>query len=241
MRRVIRGFFVTALLAAVAGCGSVGYSGPPLYAYHDGYVDKAEIRYGEGVWETMPCYPRASYILPGPAGPMGMGGPAGSSGSRGPSGPAGQDGPTGPTGPAGITGPQGPQGPAGPTGTRGPRGSLAPTGAWSSVENVQFEFKQSVLQPKCADKLARLVDWMKANPQLAIGLDGHVDDTQANDHDPTLGARRVSAVREMLIAAGIAPSRISSGDFGARVPLCQDFSEDCRSLNRRVEVLAVRR
>jgi peptidoglycan-associated lipoprotein len=109
------------------------------------------------------------------------------------------------------------------------------------VENVQFEFKQAAIQSKCADKIAKLVTWMNANPQVAIGLDGHVDDAQANDNDPTLSARRVSAVRQTLITAGIAPSRISSGDFGTRAPLCRDFSENCLSLNRRVEILAALR
>jgi outer membrane protein OmpA-like peptidoglycan-associated protein len=226
MRYIMRGFFVTALLAASAGCASVGYDGPPLYAYGDGYVDKAEIRYGQGVWEGLPCNPRPSYIQPGPAGAIGLGGPAGS------------PGPAGPAGMAGIRGPQGPQGPAGPAGSSGMRSFLAPDGSWSSVENVQFEVKQAAIQSKCTDKIAKLVTWMNANPKVAIGLDGHVDDAQANDNDPTLSARRVSAVRQALITAGIAPSRISSGDFGVRAPLCRNVSENCLSLNRRVEILA---
>jgi outer membrane protein OmpA-like peptidoglycan-associated protein len=106
------------------------------------------------------------------------------------------------------------------------------------VENVQFEVKQAAIQSKCTDKIAKLVTWMNANPKVAIGLDGHVDDAQANDNDPTLSVRRVSAVRQALITAGIAPSRISSGDFGTRAPLCQNVSENCLSLNRRVEILA---
>jgi outer membrane protein OmpA-like peptidoglycan-associated protein len=238
MRAVVRGLFATALLAVTAGCASLGYEGPPLYAYQDGYVDKAEIRYGEGVWEGLPCYPRPSYIRTGLAGGSGPGGPAGPAGSMGPAGPAGQGGPAGIKGPQG---PAGPTGPAGPAGGTGPRGSLAPNGAWSSMENVQFEFKQATIQSKCADKIAKLVTWMNDNPQAAIGLDGHVDDKQANDNDPTLSARRVSAVRQALITAGIAPGRISSGDFGTRAPLCRELSENCRSLNRRVEVLASQR
>jgi outer membrane protein OmpA-like peptidoglycan-associated protein len=229
MRYVIRGFFVTALLATAAGCASVGYEGPPLYASQDGYVDKAEVRYGEGVWEGLPCNPRPSYIQPGPAGVMGPGGPAGSPGLAGPAGPAGIRGPQGP---------QGPQGPAGPAGGAGMRGFLAPDGSWNSVENVQFEVKQAAIQSKCTDKIAKLVTWMNANPKVAIGLDGHMDDAQANDNDPTLSVRRVSAVRQALITAGIAPSRISSGDFGVRTPLCRTVSENCLALNRRVEILA---
>jgi outer membrane protein OmpA-like peptidoglycan-associated protein len=105
---------------------------------------------------------------------------------------------------------------------------------------VQFEFKQAAIQSKCVDKIAKLVSWMNANPQVAVGLDGHVYDAQANDNDPTLSVRRVSAVRQALITAGIAPSRISSGDFGNRVPLCRSATENCRSLNRRVEIFAAR-
>jgi len=232
MRYVIRGFFMTALLASVAGCGSVGYNGPNLYASGDGYVDKAEIRYGQGVWEGLPCNPRPSYIVAGAAGAMGPGGPAGVAGPAGPAGPPGIQGPPGPQGPAG------PAGGSGPAGIRGPRSFLAPDGSWSSVENVQFEFKEAAIQSKCTDKLAKLVTWMNANPKIAIGLDGHADDMQANDNDRTLSARRVSAVRQALITAGIAPGRISSGDFGARVPLCRTGSENCLSLNRRVEILA---
>jgi outer membrane protein OmpA-like peptidoglycan-associated protein len=112
---------------------------------------------------------------------------------------------------------------------------------WSSIENVQFEFKEAVIQAKCADKIAKVVTWMNANPNAAIGLDGHVDDARANDDDPTLSARRVAAVRQALITAGIAPSRISSGNLGTRAPLCRDLSDNCLSLNRRVEILASQR
>ena len=47
--------------------------------------------------------------------------------------------------------------------------------------------------------------------------------------------------KQETITAGIAPSRISTGSFGTRSPLCRDASENCLSLNRRVEVLASRR
>ena len=140
----------------------------------------------------------------------------------------------GPAGPPGLQGPQGPQGPAGP---RGQQGAI---GKWTSMENVQFESGRAEIQAKCADKIAKLAAWMNENRQVAIALDGHVDDTKANDNDPTLGGRRVSAVRGALIAAGIAPGRISAGTFGAREPVCRDATDECLALNRRVEVLGAR-
>src|SRR5687768_15072614 len=212
-------------MLAAAGCASIGYDGPDrMYAYKDGYVEIPGFR--------APCHPNVAYVLPGSAGPRGPAGPAG------PTGPAGSPGTTGP---GGLQGPAGSPGPAGPTGPTGPRGDLGGPGVWTSLENVQFEWQRAEIQSKCALKIAKLADWMKANPTVALGLDGHSDDPAANDNDATLGARRVQAVRGALVAAGIAPGRISDGFYGRREPVCRDQSTACRDLNRRVEILATQR
>jgi len=224
MRSITRGLLATALSLAAAGCANIGYEGPPLYAWQGGHIDEVG-QFGQGgIYTGRPCYPRASYLLPGPAGPAGP---------RGPGGPAG------PAGPAGSPGPAGPGGPGGLQGPAGPRGSLGTSLAgWNSMENIQFEYMRADIQSKCADKIAKLAGWMKDNPTASIALDGHVDDTKANDFDPSLSARRVQAVRAALVAAGVAPARISDGAFGARRPLCAEATVNCLALNRRVEVLS---
>jgi outer membrane protein OmpA-like peptidoglycan-associated protein len=233
MKHLRRGFLAIGLVLATAGCSSVGYSGPDLYAFGDGYTDMTPQYGSAGIHVSLPCYPRASYVLAGLAGPAG---PAGAPGPAGPSGPAGLQGPAGPAGPAG------PSGPAGPTGPTGPRSDLqGPSGTWTSMDNVNFEFKSAGIQSKCAEKIAKLATWMNANQPVVIALDGHVNDSWANDSNEALSARRVQAVRGALIAAGVAPSRISVGTFGARGPVCRDTTETCRELNRRVEILAARR
>ena len=221
MRHITRGLLATALTLAAAGCANLGYEGPPLYAWQGGHIDEVGQLAQGGIYTGRPCYPRASYLLPGPAGPAG------------PRGPAGAAGPAGPAGSPGPAGPGGLQGPA------GPRGSLGTSPAqWNSMENIQFEYMRAEIQSKCADKIAKLAAWMKDNPTASIALDGHVDDTKANDFDPSLSARRVQAVRAALVAAGAAPSRISDGAFGARRSLCAEATVDCLALNRRVEVLS---
>ena len=164
-----------------------------------------------------------------------LAGPAwsGGDGRRGGAGRGGRRGGGG----GGGGGGRGLQGPQGPPGPRGQQGAI---GKWTSMENVQFESGRAEIQAKCADKIAKLATWMAENRQVVIALDGHVDDTKANDNDPTLGGRRVSAVRGALIAAGIAPGRISAGTFGAREPVCRDATDECLALNRRVEVLGAR-
>jgi outer membrane protein OmpA-like peptidoglycan-associated protein len=94
MRQLTRSLGAVVIVAlALAGCGSFGYNGPPLYANGDEYVDQF------GGWAGLPCNPRALF-----AGPPG---PAGSPGPPGPAGPAGPPGPPGPKGPRGEAGPPG--------------------------------------------------------------------------------------------------------------------------------------
>ena len=108
------------------------------------------------------------------------------------------------------------------------------------MENVQFLPQRAEIQQKCEKKIARLASWMRENPTVSLALDGHDEDTKANDYDSTLAARRVQAVRGALIAAGIAPDRILAGSYGRREPVCRDETTDCLALNRRVEVLGAR-
>jgi outer membrane protein OmpA-like peptidoglycan-associated protein len=222
----MRGTLVIGFMFAAVGCASIGYDGPDrMYAYNDGYVEIPGF--------SMPCHPNTAYLLPGPAG---LRGPAGSPGPVGPVGPAG---PAGQSGPSGLPGPVGPTGPSGPM---GPRGDLqgAPN-AWTSVDNVQFQWQRAEIQPKCELKIAKLASWLKEDPTVSLALDGHGNDAQANDEDATVAARRVGAVRVALVAAGIAAGRISDGVYGRSGPLCRDNSTVCRELNRRVEILAIRR
>jgi outer membrane protein OmpA-like peptidoglycan-associated protein len=238
MRHVTRGFLAAALTLAAAGCANMGYDGPPLYAWEGYHIDKVGPP-GRGISTDIPCYPRASYLLPGPTGPDGPAGPRGPAGPAGPAGGAGSPGPTGPGGLPGPAGPAGPDGPTGPRGPSGPRGSLQTSPAlWSSMENIQFEYMKAEIQPKCEEKIAKLAAWMKENQKATIALDGHVDDKRANDYDASRSARRVQAVRAALVTAGVASSRISDGAFGARRPVCTEATVNCRALNRRVEVLS---
>jgi K(+)-stimulated pyrophosphate-energized sodium pump len=87
----------------------------------------------------------------------------------------------------------------------------------------------------CTDKIQRLVTWLQANPILQVGLDGHA--TEAQVEERPLSPGRVQVVRAVLIERGVDSSRIHIGDFGERHPVCTVSTEQCRGLNRRIEVL----
>jgi len=111
---------------------------------------------------------------------------------------------------------------------------------WMAMESVKFEAGRSDIQPRCTDKIAKLAAWLKQDRHVVIGLDGHRDDAVANDNDPELGARRVQAVRDALMAAGVAGNRIVVGNFGVRDFVCRGDAENCLALSRRVDVHAAR-
>lgn len=199
------------VVAALSGC-----------AYQSGYIapDGAWIAKGEP-YAKGTCRSSAPYAM-GPQGPVGL---AGAPGLAGVAGPAGAAGPAGPAGPVGLVGVAGPAGAAGVNG-------------WSSMENVNFKYGSSELQQKCKDKLANFAVWMQNNPKAQVSLDGH--QSEADDRSQALAAKRVTAVRDELIRLGVSPSRIVTGAYGRQVPVCNQTTDTCLELNRRVEILAVR-
>jgi cytochrome c oxidase subunit 2 len=110
---------------------------------------------------------------------------------------------------------------------------------WTAIERVHFEEGRSAIQPRCAQKIAKLAEWLRVDRTVVVALDGHRDDATANDNDPQLAVDRARAVRDALIAAGVAPERIVVGDFGTAPLVCAN-RENCLALSRRVDVLATR-
>ena len=110
---------------------------------------------------------------------------------------------------------------------------------WESAEDVSFQTNRVEIQAKCAAKITRVATWVKKNPLVIVALDPHSDQSPAltGETEGRLHLRRVQAVRDALVAAGVSPDRIRMGPVGDRAPLCRQDTADCRELNRRVEVL----
>ncbi len=84
---------------------------------------------------------------------------------------------------------------------------------WTSYRDFWFESDQDAIQPLDANKLAEIAAYMKQNPSLQIGID-----TFADTGNQDLRDRRVKAVRNALIQAGVPAQKIGTGSFGAAKP-----------------------
>ena len=154
-------------------------------------------------------------------------------GPSGPTGPPGLAGPAGPPGPSGQVGALGPAGPAGIAGAAGPAGADA---QWPVVSDILFDFDKSAVNADESQKIRQVAEYLKTHDTVVIRLDGHADPRGTGKYNDSLSSRRVQTVRKSLIDAGVPEDRIEIVAFGERRPKCEDKSEPCYQLDRRVEV-----
>jgi len=159
-------------------------------------------------------------------GPTGTKGYAGDTGATGVSGAEGREGRT-TAGVAGATGFTGATGDTGATGGQGNKGVVGIVGQWTSYRIYTFAYGDSQISNLDAVKSADIAAYMKANPSLAIGLDGSMDPHGADPKNQDLADSRIEAVRLSLIHAGVPANRIKIGAFG----------DATARQDRRVEVL----
>ena len=180
--------------------------------------------------------PATDWRIAGPAGPPGPVGVAGAVGPAGQPGPAGPPGPAGSPGPPGSPGPVGPVGAAGPAGPAGAAGVAGADARLEAFRHVLFAFDKSDVQADEMKKIDQIATYVKQNQNIVILLDGHADPRGSDKYNQDLSQRRVRAVREALVKAGVPADRIAVSAQGARRLACAEKTEECYQTDRRVEV-----
>lgn len=143
----------------------------------------------------------------------------------------------GATGPAGPIGPAGPMGAQGAVGPMGPQATAAEVKNWASFKDVLFDFDKSDIRPDESTKVVDIAAYVKQNPTARVGIDGHTDPRGTDSYNQDLSERRVNAIRDALVKAGVSAGRIHTGAFGEQRVKCHESTEACWQSDRRVEVL----
>ena len=168
----------------------------------------------------------------GPAGQVGEAGPMGPAGAMGAMGPAGPMGPSGAQGSAGVTGMTGMPG---MTGMTGAPGATAP--GWAKFNNILFDFDKSDIRVDETSKVAAVAAYLTQNPSAKVGIDGYADPRGTDPYNQALSERRVNAIQDALVKAGVPSHKILTGAFGEKRLICSEKTEACWQRDRRVEVL----
>jgi peptidoglycan-associated lipoprotein len=81
--------------------------------------------------------------------------------------------------------------------------------------------------------LQRQSAWLNKYPKVRITIEGHCDERGTREYNLALGARRASAVKELLISDGVAGDRVQTISYGKERPICTQSDETCWAQNRR--------
>lgn len=100
----------------------------------------------------------------------------------------------------------------------------------------QFEVGSFVFNPAAQQDVGRLGQVLAEFDKTNILVAGHTDSTGSEELNQTLSERRANAVKNILLAQGVAADRLTTIGFGESAPLADNNTDYGRQQNRRVEI-----
>lgn len=104
-------------------------------------------------------------------------------------------------------------------------------------DRVFFETDSTVLTARARATVERQAQWLAQYPRYTFIVEGHADERGTREYNLALGARRATAVRDYLIARGIAASRMRTVSYGKERPVAVCDNISCWSQNRRAVIV----
>ena len=104
------------------------------------------------------------------------------------------------------------------------------------LEGVNFDNDEDVLHPDSLAILEGVAATLKRYPGFKVEVAGHTDSHGSSAHNLDLSNRRAKAVMDYFIAHGIAADRMSAKGYGETQPIGNNYLEEGRVKNRRVEL-----
>lgn len=109
------------------------------------------------------------------------------------------------------------------------------TNASVAINNLLFETGKDIIMPASLPELKRIATYV-ATYGYKVRLAGHTDNIGQPEANKALSQARAKAVRNQLIAYGVAPEAIKAYGYGDLQPVASNDTEEGRQLNRRVEI-----
>lgn len=106
-----------------------------------------------------------------------------------------------------------------------------------SMSDVLFDTGQYSLKPGAREKLAKVAGILIAYPGLNIEVGGYTDNVGGDEMNQKLSENRAGAVRDYLVAEGVATNGVTSKGFGNTLPVASNDNSAGRQANRRVELV----
>lgn len=106
-----------------------------------------------------------------------------------------------------------------------------------TLGDVLFDLGQATLKPGGERAVGELTSFLNEYPERTVLIEGFTDSTGPEAFNEELSQRRADAVREAIVAGGIAGTRIQTRGYGEQYPVASNNTDAGRQQNRRVEVI----
>lgn len=103
--------------------------------------------------------------------------------------------------------------------------------------DVHFDYDSSVIVDSEIPTLEAKGEWLRANPDVNIIIEGHCDERGTTEYNLALGDRRAARVKSFLMDLGISASRIQTISYGEERPVAQGHMESAWAKNRRAHFM----
>lgn len=107
--------------------------------------------------------------------------------------------------------------------------------------NVNFDTGKALIRTEDRPTLDQIVLLLKSSPRLRLSVDGHTDNVGNAEINKQLSQQRANAIVEFLVREGAEKDRLIAKGFGAENPIADNRSEDGRRINRRVELVKLKK
>jgi peptidoglycan-associated lipoprotein len=109
--------------------------------------------------------------------------------------------------------------------------------AQASLDDAFFAFDSWKLTEEGRRALQHDAEWLKANPEQRITIEGYCDERGTVDYNLVLGEKRANAARNYLVELGVDADRVTTISYGKERPFCTEHDESCYQQNRRAHVV----
>jgi peptidoglycan-associated lipoprotein len=103
--------------------------------------------------------------------------------------------------------------------------------------SIYFDYNQAMLQLEFEPTLMKHAEYLKANPDLNVEIQGNCDERGSREYNIALGVRRALTVKRALELLGVAGYRIEILSFGAEKPIAFGHDDESWRLNRRADII----
>ena len=110
-----------------------------------------------------------------------------------------------------------------------------------TLKNIFFETDSYLINQKSLPELNKFVEFLKINSSIDIQINGHTDNIGTYAYNITLSNNRALEIKKYLVENGINQQRIKHKGFGYLQPKADNGTKIGRKLNRRIEILILKK